>query len=108
MFGEIAARCGRRARLAAADSDRADRLQPNIVVSKRDSYQRRGRLTVSKDESYRLTLPRTLQVQGVSIMDSARLKFNLGSSIWVRSCRPEHNVNNPVGASETPKFGRHC
>ena len=30
-FGEIAARCGRRARLTAAHSDRADRLNPNIV-----------------------------------------------------------------------------
>ena len=28
-------------------------------------------------------------------------KFNLGSSIWPRSCRPEHTVNNPVGASES-------
>ena len=40
--------------------DRADRLNPNIIVfSKRDSYQRRGHLTVSKVESCRLTLPRT-------------------------------------------------
>jgi len=58
MFGEIAARCGRRARLTAANSERADRLNPNIVFSKRDSYQRRGRLTVSEVEFYRLTLPR--------------------------------------------------
>jgi len=59
MLGEIAARSGRRARLTAAYSDRADRLNPNIVFSKRDSYQRREHLTVSKVESYRLTLPRT-------------------------------------------------
>jgi len=59
MFGEIDARCGRRARLTAAHSDRADRLNPNIVFSKRDSYQRRGHLTVSEVESHRLTLPRT-------------------------------------------------
>jgi len=38
---------------------RADRLNPNIVFSKRDSYQRRGHLTVSEVGSYRLTLPRT-------------------------------------------------
>ena len=49
----------RRARLTAAYSDLADRLNPNIVFFKRDSYQRRGHLTVSKVESYRLTLPRT-------------------------------------------------
>jgi hypothetical protein len=59
MFGEIAARSGRRARLTAAYRDRADRLNPNIVFSKRYSYQRRGHLTVSKVESYRLTLPRS-------------------------------------------------
>jgi hypothetical protein len=59
MFGEIGARCGRRADRSATYSDRADRLNPNIVFSKRDSYQRREHLTVSKVESYRLTLPRT-------------------------------------------------
>jgi len=59
MLGRIAARCGRCARLTGAYSDRADRLKPNIVFSKRDSYQRRGHLTVSKVGSYRLTLPRT-------------------------------------------------
>ena len=47
MFGGIAARCGRRAERTAVYSDRADRLKPNIVFSKRDSYQRRGHLTVS-------------------------------------------------------------
>jgi len=62
MFGEIAARCGRRARLTAAYmySDCANRLNPNIVFSKRDSYQRRGHLTVSEVELYRLTLPRSV------------------------------------------------
>jgi hypothetical protein len=59
MFGEIAARPGRRAERTEAYSDHADRLNPNIVFSKRDSYQRRGHLTVSEVESYRLTLPRT-------------------------------------------------
>ena len=60
MFGEISARSGRRAERTGAYSDRADRLNPNIVFSKRDSYQRRGHLAVSEvDESYRLTLPRS-------------------------------------------------
>jgi hypothetical protein len=59
MFGEIAARSGRRAERTGAYSDCADRLNPNIVFSKRDSYQRRGHLTVSEVASYRLTLPRT-------------------------------------------------
>ena len=63
VFGEIAARSGRRARLTAAHSDGADRLKPNIVFSKRDSYQRREHLTVCKVESYRLTLPRTVYEQ---------------------------------------------
>jgi len=58
MFGEIAARSDRTERTGAY-SDRVDRLNPNIVFSKRDSYQRRGHLTVSEVESYRLTLPRT-------------------------------------------------
>ena len=58
MFGEIAARSGRRAERTAAYSDRADRLKPNIVFSKRDSYQRRGHLTVCKVAFFRLTLPR--------------------------------------------------
>ena len=44
---------------SATYSDRADRLNPNIVFTKRDSYQQREHLTVSKVESYRLTLPRT-------------------------------------------------
>jgi hypothetical protein len=57
-FGEFAARSGRRAEQTGAYSDRADRLNPNIVFSKRYSYQRRGHLTVSEVESYRLTLPR--------------------------------------------------
>jgi len=48
---------GRRARLTAGNSDRADRLKPNIAFSRPDSYQRRGHLTVSKVESYRPTLP---------------------------------------------------
>ena len=55
MFGGIAASCGRRARLTGAYSVRADRLKPNIVFLKRDFYQRRGHLTVSKVEAYRLT-----------------------------------------------------
>ena len=59
MFGGIAARSGRRAERTAAYSDRADRLKPNIVFSKRDSYQRRGHLTVCKVEFFRLTLPRS-------------------------------------------------
>jgi hypothetical protein len=59
MLGGNAARCGRRAERTPANSDRADRLKPNIVFPKRDSYQRRGHLTVSKVASYRLTLPRT-------------------------------------------------
>jgi len=46
IFGETATRISRRARLTAAHSDRANRLNPNIVFSKRDSYQRRGHLTV--------------------------------------------------------------
>jgi len=49
-------RCARR---STAYSDRAKRLNPNIVFSSRDSYQRRGHLTVSNVGSYRLTLPRT-------------------------------------------------
>jgi len=59
MFSEIAARSGRRAEWTGAYSDRADRLNPNIVLSERGSYQRRGHLTVSEVEFYRLTLPRT-------------------------------------------------
>jgi len=59
MFGGIAARCGRRAERTLPYSDRADRLKPNIVFSKRDSYQRRGHLTVCKVAFFRLTLPRT-------------------------------------------------
>jgi len=59
MFGEIAARSGRRAERTPAYGDLTDRLKPNIVFSKRDSYQRREHLTVSKVESYRRTLPRT-------------------------------------------------
>ena len=59
MFGELTARSGRRAERTGAYSDRADRPNPNIVFSQRDSYQRRGHLTVSEVESYRLTLPRS-------------------------------------------------
>jgi hypothetical protein len=59
MFGGIAARCGRRAERTPTCSDRADRLRPNIVFSNRDSYQRRGHVTVCKVASYRLTMPRT-------------------------------------------------
>ena len=62
MFGEIAARSGRRAERTLARSDRADRPNPNIVFSRRGSFQRRGHLTVSEVESYRLTLPRTLRI----------------------------------------------
>jgi len=58
MFGEIAARSGRRAERTLADSDRADRLKPKIVFSSRDSFQRRGHLTLSKVALYKLTLPR--------------------------------------------------
>jgi len=47
MFGGIAARCGRCAQRASAYGDRADRLNPNVVFSKRVSYQRRGHATVS-------------------------------------------------------------
>jgi len=60
MLGGIAARCGRRAERTPTYSDRADRLKQNIVLSKRDSYQRRGHLTVCKVASYMLTLPRIL------------------------------------------------
>ena len=63
MFGEFAARSGRRAERTGAYSDRADRLNPNIVFSKRYSYQRRGHLTVSEVESYRLTLPRNVTTE---------------------------------------------
>ena len=66
------ARWNRRARLTAAHSNRADRLKPNIVFSKRDSYQRRGHLTVSKVESYRLTLPRTSRNVEVGIKNVRR------------------------------------
>ena len=59
MFGGIAAKCSRRAERSATYSDRADRLNPNIVFSKRDSYQRREHLTVSQFESYRQAPPRT-------------------------------------------------
>ena len=59
MFGEIAARSGRRAERTPADSDRADRLKANIVFSSQDYFQRRGHLTVCKVAFYRLTLPRT-------------------------------------------------
>ena len=56
MFGGIAARCGRRAERSATYSHRADRLNPNIVFPKRDSYQWREHLTVTKVTSFRLTL----------------------------------------------------
>jgi len=56
MFGGIAARCGRRAERSATYSHRADRLNPNIVFPKRDSYQWREHLTVTNVTSYRLTL----------------------------------------------------
>jgi hypothetical protein len=59
MSGEIAARCGRLAERTSSHGDRADRLKPTNVLSKRDSYQRRGHLTVCKVAFYRLTLPRT-------------------------------------------------
>jgi hypothetical protein len=59
MFGEIAARCGRRAERSDTYSVRANRLKPNIVISKRGSYQRREHSTVCKVASYRLNLPRT-------------------------------------------------
>ena len=59
MFGGIVARCGGCAERTGACSDRVDRLKPNIVISKRGSYQRRGHLTICKVASYRLTLPRT-------------------------------------------------
>ena len=61
-FGRIAARCGRRAERTGAYCDRADRLKPNIVFSRRYSYQRRGHVTVGKVSSCRLTLPRTRHV----------------------------------------------
>jgi len=61
MFGGIAATCGRRAERTLALRDCADRLKPNFAFSKRDSYQRRGHLTVCKVASYRLTLHRTRQ-----------------------------------------------
>ena len=73
MFGEIAARCGRREERTPAYSDRADRLKPNIVFSKRDSYQRREHLTVCKVAFYRLTLPRTRQGQLVSLKSALAL-----------------------------------
>jgi len=57
-FLQIALR-GRCARRTAAYSDRAERLIPNLVLSSRDSYQRRRHLTVSKVGTYGLTRPRT-------------------------------------------------
>jgi len=77
MFDEIATRCGRRARLTAAHSDRADRLNPNIVFSKRDAYQWRGHLTVSEVESHRLTLPRTRTALAATAWLSAVYLINL-------------------------------
>jgi len=59
MFGGISAESGRRAERTPANSDRADRLKPNIVFSNRDSFQRRGHSTVCKVAFYRLTLPRS-------------------------------------------------
>ena len=72
MFGEIAARSGRRAERTPADSDRADRLKPNIVFSDRDSFQRRGHLTVCKVAFYRLTLSRTRQPQPKKCISAQR------------------------------------
>jgi hypothetical protein len=65
---DVAVRSGR----ARACIDRANRLNPNIIeFSKRDSYQSRGHLTVSKVISYRLTLPRT----GGTSMSTVALQF---------------------------------
>ena len=61
IVGGIAARCGRRAERSATYNDRADRLNPNVEFSKRDSYQRREHLTVSMVGSYGLTLSRTFE-----------------------------------------------
>jgi len=55
MFGGIAPRCGRR---GPSESE-------YIVFLKRDPYQRREHLTVSKVGSYRLTLPRTVLKYGL-------------------------------------------
>ena len=83
MFGEIAARSGLRARLTAADSYRADRLKPNIVFSKRDSYQRREHLTVCKVAVFRLTLPRVAYLSSVSGLDQIQDHFG----VWAFSQR---------------------
>jgi hypothetical protein len=58
IFGVIAARYDRCAERTSAYSDRADRLNPKNVPSKRGSYQRRGQLTVNMVGSCILTLPR--------------------------------------------------
>ena len=83
-FGDLedvpwnSARSGRRAERTGAYSDRADRLNPNIVFSKRYSYQRRGHLTVSEVVSYRLTLPRAMEFGGWSgRLDLDRLLLNV-------------------------------
>jgi len=82
MFGEIAARCGRRAERSDTNSDRADRLKPNIVFSKRDSYQRREHLTVCKVASYRLTLPRTQNRRSENVEITIRRGAAVSSGGW--------------------------
>jgi len=83
MFGGIAARCGRRAERKPTYSHRADRLKPNIVFSKRDSYQRRGHLTVCKVASNRLTLPRTRQGQPKKYISAQRDMMDLKGGLFV-------------------------
>ena len=82
MFGEIAARSGRRAERTPADSDRADRLKPNIVFSNRDSSQRRGHLTVCKVAFYRLTLPRTRHGQPKKCIRALRDMMDLKGGLF--------------------------
>ena len=101
MLGEIATRSGRRAERTPAYSDRADRLKPNIVFSKRDSYQRRGHLTVCKAASYRLTLPRTDMAEGTDVLGN---RATLGSplSIFIhRGTAPRH-IPAPASPNHAP------
>ena len=53
------ARRGRCAKRTASYGDCAERLNPTIWFSSRDSYQRRGDSRVVADEAYGLSLPRT-------------------------------------------------
>ena len=106
MFGGIVARCGGCAERTPADSDRADRLKPNVVFSKRDSYQRREHLTVCKVESYRLTLPRTRNQprSRVRIDDTSRkrppmLTTLFGLAVSILECPPRRFTSKSVAVA---------